>query len=66
MIMEKVEEFMARGGAISIGRTRKTKGVKPLASSFGGNRLFLSSRAVSVADQGGMLRMGTGLRKYGN
>jgi len=61
-----IAEFLARGGKINVGRTRKAKGVMSLASGFGGNRMFLSSLKVASATQGGMLRMGTGLRKYGN
>jgi len=63
---DPVAEFLARGGVITVGRTRKAKGVKSTATMFGGNRVFLAGRAVASAEQGGMLRMGTGLRKYGN
>jgi hypothetical protein len=66
-IMEnEIAQFLANGGSITIYRTRRGRGFKPLTSSFGGNRLFLASRAVSASKEGGMLRMGTGLRKYGN
>ncbi len=61
-----VAEFLAQGGQIKVGRTRKAKGIGPSATLFGGNRVFLASRPVASAEQGGMLRMGTGLRKYGN
>lgn len=63
---ETVMAFKARGGKIKVCRPRKARGALPLSSAFGGNRFFLASKTVASADQAGMLRMGTGLRKYGN
>ena len=61
-----VAAFIEAGGQVKIGRTRKAKGIRSHATLFGGNRVFLAARPVASAEQGGMLRMGTGLRKYGN
>jgi hypothetical protein len=66
MSNEVVLEFMSRGGTIKVCRPRKAKGAPPFSSAFGGNRVFLASKAVAGSEQAGMLRMGTGLRKYGN
>lgn len=63
---EIINDFLARGGTIKLCRKRKAKGALPLSSAFGGNRFFLASKSVASAEQACMLRMGTGLRKYGN
>lgn len=64
--MNEIEKFINNGGQIKVCRTRRAKGVKPLKSAFGGNRMFLSAMVVASASEAGMLRMGQGLRKYGN
>jgi hypothetical protein len=61
-----VQEFLRNGGRIMVLPTRKARGVAPLSQQFGGNRVFLASSLVASASQGGMLRMGTKTKRYGN
>ena len=64
--MDEIEKFLQGGGRIKTYPTRRAKGTRPLASAFGGNRMFLAARPVSTSTEAGMLRMGQRLRKYGN
>lgn len=60
-----IRDYLATN-KVTVCRTRRAKGYYGLVKSFGGNRVFLASRTVASSEQAGMLRMGAGLRKYGN